>query len=89
MLAPGRAPAAWRRASRLLAPRNDAQLAAAAWACEMTALEAAADAMPDRRSHGRTSTAAWRHAEARLATPPGFFGFRVHADRLRRSPTGP
>jgi hypothetical protein len=28
--------------------RGDADLAAAAWACEMTSLEAAADAMPDR-----------------------------------------
>ncbi len=41
-----------RRAARriaLPAPRHDAGRAAAAWACEMTALEAAAEAMSDRR----------------------------------------
>jgi hypothetical protein len=30
-------------------PGSDAQLAATAWACEMTSLEAAAEAMPDRK----------------------------------------
>ena len=32
-----------------MAPRDDAERAGAAWACEMTALESAAGAMPDRR----------------------------------------
>lgn len=46
-LAPSRAERAAQRVA-LPAPRHDAALAAAAWACEMTALEAAAEAMPDR-----------------------------------------
>lgn len=46
-LAPSRAERSTARLA-LPAPRHDADLAAAAWACEMTALEAAADAMTDR-----------------------------------------
>ena len=47
-LAPTIAPSAWPGGSMTFAqPRNDADLAAAAWACEMTALEAAAAAMPN------------------------------------------
>jgi hypothetical protein len=47
LLAPSRAS---RMAPRVrpAEPRNDAESAALAWACEMTALEAAAEAMPDR-----------------------------------------
>jgi hypothetical protein len=47
-LAPARAQRLSRRVSAIGAAHNDAELAAIAWACEMTALEAAADAMPDR-----------------------------------------
>jgi hypothetical protein len=36
-----------RRLNNLKQPRNEADLAAAAWACEMTALEAAAEALPN------------------------------------------
>jgi hypothetical protein len=49
MLAPTRAQRIERRVPGLGAGRNDAELAALAWACEMTALEAAADAMADRQ----------------------------------------
>jgi hypothetical protein len=47
LLAPSRAS---RMAPRVrpAEPRNDAESAALAWACEMTALEAAAETMPDR-----------------------------------------
>ena len=72
--------AGW-RAQRMAArvtpprPRNAADAAAAAWACEMTALEAAAEAMADRRI-------AWADFDAMLEDMPqelervaGFFGF--------------
>ena len=50
MLAPSRAAAADSVAAPVVQrPRNEAELAAVAWACEMTALEAAAEAMPDRK----------------------------------------
>ena len=45
-------------------PRNQADAAAAAWACEMTSLEAAAEAMPDREI-------AWADFDAMLADMPG------------------
>lgn len=47
-LAPSRTERLEQRASSLQTPHNEAELAAIAWACEMTALEAAAAAMPDR-----------------------------------------
>jgi len=48
-LAPSRAERMAARVHSLPQPRNHADLAAAAWACEMTALEAAAEALPDTR----------------------------------------
>jgi len=73
-LAPSRAQRMSGRAS-LPEPRNTADSAAAAWACEMTALEAAADRMPDREI-------AWADFDAMLANMPAelkrvaeFFGF--------------
>lgn len=45
-LAPSRAERMADRVGALGQPRNHAELAAAAWACEMTALEAAAQALP-------------------------------------------
>ena len=48
MLAPLRAERLGSRVAISVTPRNDAELAALAWACEMTSLEAAAQAMPDR-----------------------------------------
>lgn len=66
-----------RMASRatLPAPRNAAEAAAAAWACEATALEAAAEAMDDRQ-------VAWADFDRMLADMAGelahvaaFFGF--------------
>ena len=72
-----------------LAIRNDAELAAAAWACEMTSLEAAADAMPDRRI-------AWADFDRMLADMPtelaraaSFFGFSVKETELRAIADGP
>ena len=48
-LAPGRAQRMAGRVGTLPPARHNADLAAAAWACEMTALEAAADHMGDRQ----------------------------------------
>ena len=71
------------------AVRNDAELAAAAWACEMTSLEAAAEAMPDRQI-------AWADFDSMLADMPAelgraaaFFGFSADAARLGAIADGP
>ena len=70
----------------ILAVRNDAELAAAAWSCEMTALEAAADAMSDRKI-------AWIDFDQMLADMPvelagiaSFFGFSAERPSFARSP---
>jgi hypothetical protein len=47
-------------------PRNDAELAACAWACEMSALESAAAAMTDRQIE-------WQDFDAALQDMPGVF----------------
>ena len=82
---------AQRTAARVgtLAVRNDAELAAAAWACEMTALESAAEAMPDRH-------VAWADFDHMLADMPKelarvstFFGFSTEAAELRAIAEGP
>ena len=66
-----------------------AHKAAAAWACEMTALEAAADRMIDRQVK-------WADFDAMLADVPNelreiaqYFGFAAPADRLHAIATGP
>ena len=74
-------------------PRNDAELAAAAWACEMTALEAAAEAMPDRHDRlGRLRPDAG-DMPAQLSASPRFFGFAADPSELardrRRTADGP
>ncbi len=79
-LAPSRAQRMSGRVS-LPAPGNAAEAAAAAWACEMTALESAAEQMPDRQ-------VAWADFDAMLADMPAelarmaeFFGFPVEGVR--------
>jgi hypothetical protein len=69
--------------------RNDGERAAAAWACEMTTLEASAAAMTDR-------TIAWADFDLMLgnmATELGriasFFGFDAAEDRLAAIVAGP
>lgn len=49
MLAPGRAIRLAGRGLRFPSPRHDPDHAAIAWACEMTSLEAASEAMPEHR----------------------------------------
>jgi len=69
--------------------RNDADRAAAAWACEMTTLEAGAEAMTDR-------SVAWADFDAMLGDMTGelgrvasFFGFTAEADMLNAISRGP
>jgi hypothetical protein len=71
------------------AARNDAELAGAAWACEMTALEAATDAMPDRHID-------WGNFDRMLGDLPGelarlasFFGFAADEANLRQIAESP
>ena len=85
-LAPSRA----QRIARALAARSGRarttrDLAAVGWACEMTALEAAAEAMPDRHiawldfdAHAR------RHAAGDLTRIAAFFGFAADDATARR-----
>lgn len=87
-LAPSRA----RRMSgrlRLPAPTDAAETAAAAWACEMTALEAAAERMPDRQI-------AWADFDQMLEDLPNglarvarLFGFPDEPEQLRQIGAGP
>ena len=69
--------------------RNDAERAAAAWACEMTSLEASAAQMADR-------DIAWAEFDAMLANMAGelarvvdFFGFRATSGDLVQLSEGP
>lgn len=70
-------------------PSNDAQLAAIAWACEMTSLEAAAERMGGRKL-------AWCNFDAMLSDLPlalgdlaRHFGFAARAEAIRSIATGP
>lgn len=86
---------AGRRSQRLnaraiyLPAQNDAGLAGSAWAAEMTALEAAAEAMPDRQI-------AWADFDAMLVDMPGelgriaaFFGFGAREGEIASLASGP
>jgi hypothetical protein len=77
------------RVSALGPPSNDGELAATAWACEMSALEANTDAMTN-------SEVAWADFDKMLADMPAelgrvanFFGFAADQDQLGRIATGP
>jgi hypothetical protein len=89
MLAATRAQRLSRRVSTLGAAHSDAELAAIAWACEMTSLESAADAMADRKI-------AWLDFDQMLADIPealrltaDHFGFRTDEAQLRALASGP
>jgi len=88
-LAPARGQRLQQRAPNLGPARNEADLAAIAWACEITALEAAAEAMPDRRIE-------WADFDEMLdAMPDGlgrvstFFGFDAEPAAIRAIAEGP
>jgi hypothetical protein len=70
-------------------PSSNAELAGTAWACEMTSLEAAADAMLDRQI-------AWADFDGMLGDMPGelkrvaaFFGFTADKDGIAAIAAGP
>ena len=71
------------------ADRSDAHLAAAAWACEMTSLEAAAEAMPDRRIHWARFDPMLDQMPQALDSLAGFFGFAAESASLREIASGP
>ena len=73
-LAPSRSQRLSGRAS-LPEPRNAADFAAAAWACEMTALESAAERMQDRRIAWADFDKMLAGLPAELARVANFFGF--------------
>jgi hypothetical protein len=77
-LAPSRATRLADRA-HLPQPRNEADAAAMAWACEMTALEAAAEAMPDRQIAWADFDSILQDMPAELARIADFFGFPTQA----------
>jgi hypothetical protein len=71
------------------APRNDADRAAAAWACEMTTLEAAADRMSDRHIDWADFDAMLADMQRELGRVAAFFGFSAAEDRLAAIASGP
>jgi hypothetical protein len=89
MLAATRAQRLSRRVSSLRPARSDAELAAIAWACEMTSLESAADAMADRKI-------GWLDFDQMLANIPealrltaDHFGFHADEAQLQALARGP
>jgi len=69
--------------------RNDSDRAAAAWACEMTTLEAAAAAMSDRRVEWADFDAMLDNMAAELERLADFFGFETDAERVATIANGP
>jgi hypothetical protein len=69
--------------------RNDADRAAAAWACEMTTLEAAAEAMTHRQIAWADFDAMLADMSHELGRAAVFFGFVADEDRLAAITSGP
>jgi hypothetical protein len=89
MLAESRAGRLAQRGIRLPAARNDSDRAAAAWACEMTALEAAANDMADRRIAWIDFDRALDNWGGELARAAEHFGFAADRARLSAIASGP
>lgn len=68
---------------------SEAHLAAAAWACEMTSLEQAAERMTDRRLHWLDFDAMLGSVEGSLSDVAAFFGFAALPARIREVADGP
>ncbi|CAN5216902.1 hypothetical protein BH24PSE1_BH24PSE1_07390 [soil metagenome] len=68
---------------------NGAEAAAAAWACEMTALEAAADAMPDRKVAWADFDRMLCDMAGELANVADFFGFSAAPGQIEAIAAGP
>ncbi|MFL6760653.1 hypothetical protein [Sphingomonas sp.] len=69
--------------------RNDAERAAAAWACEMTTLEAAADAMTDRHIAWADFDSMLVGMGKELARAADLFGFSADRARIEAIAAGP
>jgi hypothetical protein len=81
-----------RLSARLTPPgpaRNDADLAALAWACEMTSLEAASEAMGDRRVEWADFDRMLGSMQLELARVAAFFGFAASPDERHAIVRGP
>ncbi|MFL6730364.1 MAG: hypothetical protein ACJ8D6_06515 [Sphingomicrobium sp.] len=88
-LAASRADRLQRRGIPVPAAHNDAELAAVAWACEMTALEAAADAMADRHIEWADFDGMLNDMPAQLSRVAKFFGFDAEPGQIAALATGP
>ena len=71
------------------APRSDADFAALAWACEMTSLERAADAMTDRQVAWADFDLSLRNVEGELGRIAGELALAAPTEQLRSIAQGP
>ena len=69
--------------------RSDAHLAAAAWACEMTALEASAEAMADRQVEWADFDNMLGNMQGELERVSRFFGLSAGDEQLQAIAAGP
>jgi hypothetical protein len=88
-LAPSRAQRLRHRVATIGAAHNEAELAAIAWACEMTALEAAAGAMPDQRVEWADFDVMLSQMPDELGRVSTFFGFNAEPSAIRSVAEGP
>ena len=88
-LAESRAERMAKRAPGLSSDGTDAELSAAAWACEMTALEAAAEVMSDRLIEWADFDRMLANMPAELSRVARFFGFAAEPGQLAALATGP
>ena len=68
---------------------SDAHLAAAAWACEMTALEASAEQLSEEQVHWADFDRMLVDMQAAMLRAADFFGFEATADEVRELVSGP
>lgn len=88
-LAPSRSHRLKHRVSAIGPAHNEAELAAIAWACEMTALEAAKEGMADRRIDWADFDVMLANMPEELARVSTFFGFAADTEALRAIAQGP
>jgi hypothetical protein len=89
VLAPSRTARLRQRGIDLGPASTDAMLAAAAWACEMTSLEAASEKMPDRQVGWVDFDRGLENLAAALGQAADLFAFEASPERLREIATGP
>lgn len=89
MLAGSRAQRLQRRSIVFPGARNDADLAATAWACEMTTLQAAVEAMKDRSVEWADFDEMLIDMAAKLGEVATFFGLAVVPEQITAAASGP